>query len=97
MYYSIPEITLLYAASTILFSIGIHRILLPGNLYGRDQPQDFGTGFCPPSWQLPEKYVEYHGFCCCCDGVSQSSISKTFSFLFQKGFLQTKINLTFEK
>ena len=65
VYYSIPEITLLYAASTILFSIGIHGILLPGNLYGRDQPQDFGTGFCPPSWQLPEKYVEHHGFRSC--------------------------------
>ena len=65
VYYSIPEITLLYAASTILFSIGIHGILLPGNLYGRDQPQDFGTRFCPPSWQLPEKYVEHHGFRSC--------------------------------
>ena len=95
MYYSIPEITLLYAASTILFSIGIHRILLPGNLYGRDQPQDFGTGFCPPSWQLLEKYVEHHGFCCGSYGVSFNLPFENDTPKFQRNCLFTEMDWIF--
>ena len=55
---------LLFDISTC-FSIpfsGSNRVLFPWYFHRGNEPENSGTGVCPPSRKLPEKHVEHHGF-----------------------------------
>ena len=66
---------------------GIDRSVLSGDIYSWSFLENIGVRINSPPWKLPEKHVEYHGFCCGGHGVS---ISKITIFLSQKDFCKQK-------